>query len=81
VTPTLLAECRKLGIVVIPVDAGQDLVVADDDPTRVLIRQVLGAVAQFEKSILVTKAASGTGANSQDFRPMRAAKAVWSKAR
>ena len=27
----------------------------DDEPTKVLIRQVLGAVAQFEKSVLVSK--------------------------
>lgn len=27
----------------------------DDDATRVLIRQVLGAVAQFEKSVIVAK--------------------------
>jgi DNA invertase Pin-like site-specific DNA recombinase len=51
----ILAECRKREMQVIPVDAGQDLVVADDDPTRVLIRQVLGAVSQFQKSELVKK--------------------------
>jgi DNA invertase Pin-like site-specific DNA recombinase len=28
---------------------------ADEDPTRVLIRQVLGAVSQFEKSVIVAK--------------------------
>lgn len=27
----------------------------DDDPTRTLIRQVLGAIAQFEKSVIVLK--------------------------
>ena len=27
----------------------------DDDPTRTLIRKVLGAVAQFEKSVIVLK--------------------------
>ena len=27
----------------------------NDDPTRTLIRQVLGAVAQFEKSVMVSK--------------------------
>ena len=30
-------------------------VAGDDDPTRTLIRQVLGAVAQFEKSVIVSK--------------------------
>ena len=36
-------------------DSGTDLTVGDDDPTRTLIRQVLGAVAQFEKSVIVSK--------------------------
>ena len=34
---------------------GADLTSADGDPTRTLIRQVLGAVAQFEKSVIVLK--------------------------
>ena len=51
----ILSQFRKLGVAVIAVDAGQDLVVADDDPTRVLIRQVLGAGARGEKSMLVRK--------------------------
>ncbi|MBL4702619.1 MAG: hypothetical protein JKX85_15335 [Phycisphaeraceae bacterium] len=36
-------------------DSGTDLTVDDGDPTRTLIRQVLGAVSQFEKSVLVAK--------------------------
>lgn len=51
----ILAECRKLDVKVIAADSGQDLTVGDDDPTRVLIRQVLGAVSQFEKSVIVQK--------------------------
>lgn len=51
----LLAEFRKLGVSVVAADAGTDLTAGDDDPTRVLIRQVLGAVSQFEKSVIVTK--------------------------
>jgi DNA invertase Pin-like site-specific DNA recombinase len=51
----LLAEFRKLGVAVVAADSGTDLTAGDDDPTRVLIRQVLGAVAQFEKSIIVAK--------------------------
>ena len=34
---------------------GADLTAADGDPTRTLIRQVLGAVSQFEKSVIVLK--------------------------
>jgi DNA invertase Pin-like site-specific DNA recombinase len=51
----LLAEFRKLGVTVVAADSGTDLTAGGDDPTRVLIRQVLGAVAQFEKSIIVAK--------------------------
>lgn len=51
----ILAEFRKLGVTVIAADSGVDLTVGNNDPTSVLIRQILGAVAQFEKSILVQK--------------------------
>jgi DNA invertase Pin-like site-specific DNA recombinase len=51
----LLAEFRKLGVTVIAADSSTDLTAGDNDPTRVLIRQVLGAVAQFEKSVIVAK--------------------------
>ena len=50
-----LAEFRKIGVKVVAADSGTDLTVADDDATRTLIRQVLGAVAQFEKSLIVSK--------------------------
>jgi DNA invertase Pin-like site-specific DNA recombinase len=55
VSEIILSEFRKLNVKVVAADSGTDLSVADDDPTRVLIRQVLGAVAQFEKSVLVAK--------------------------
>jgi DNA invertase Pin-like site-specific DNA recombinase len=55
VSEVLLAEFRKLGVTVVAADSGTDLTAGDDDPTRVLIRQVLGAVAQFEKSVIVAK--------------------------
>jgi DNA invertase Pin-like site-specific DNA recombinase len=52
----LLREARSLGARVVEVEGGHDL--TDDDaanPTQTLIRQVLGAVAQFEKAGLVAK--------------------------
>lgn len=55
VSETILATFRDLGVTVIAADAGADLTVGDDDPTRVLIRQVLGAVAQFQKTQTVLK--------------------------
>lgn len=51
----LLGQFRERGVKVVEAESGQDLTAGDDDPTRVLIRQVLGAVAQFEKSVLVLK--------------------------
>jgi DNA invertase Pin-like site-specific DNA recombinase len=56
VSEVILAEFRKLKVKVIAAaDGGTDLTAEDDDPTRVLIRQILGAVAQFEKAVLVSK--------------------------
>lgn len=55
VSEMLLAEIRKVGCHVIACDSGTDLTANDGNATTVLIRQVLGAVAQFEKSALVIK--------------------------
>ena len=43
----------KLNIQIIPVDAPETF--TEDNPSRVLIRQVLGAVSEFEKASLVSK--------------------------
>ena len=53
----LLAECRKRGIKVYAADQG-DLVDQADacgDPTRKLMRQIMGALAEWEKSVIVNK--------------------------
>ena len=55
VSEVILGQFRDLGVSVIAADSGVDLTVSDDDPTRTLIRQVLGAVSQFEKSVIVLK--------------------------
>jgi len=44
---------RKLGVTLIPATAPDFFV--EDTPTAVLVRQVLGAIAQFEKASLVAK--------------------------
>jgi DNA invertase Pin-like site-specific DNA recombinase len=54
VSEVILSQFRKAGVRVLTAD-GIDLTVADDDPTRKLIRQVLSAFAEFEKSVLVLK--------------------------
>ncbi len=55
VSEVLLGQFRDLGVTVIAADSGTDLTVGDNDPTRKLIRQVLGAVAEFDKSVIVLK--------------------------
>ncbi len=40
---------------VIATDSGTDLTADSDDPTRQLIRQVLGAVAEFDRRVTVMK--------------------------
>lgn len=59
VSEFLLAECRRAGVVVYSADQGTLIDMASDggDPTRVLIRQLMGALAQWEKSQLVMKLA------------------------
>ncbi len=57
VSEFLLAECRKRKIEVYAADhPGQvDLASGEIDPTRTLLRQILGALAQWEKTALVMK--------------------------
>lgn len=57
VSEMLLAECRKCGIKVFAADQGVILDVAtnDTDPTRILIRQLTAAIAQWEKNTTVLK--------------------------
>lgn len=57
VSEFLLAECRKRNIPVYAADQNdlRDMASDGGDPTRVLLRQILGAVAQWEKSALVYK--------------------------
>lgn len=55
ISEILLDEFRKLGVKVISADSDTDLTVEDGDPTRTLMRQMLGAIAQWEKSVIVQK--------------------------
>jgi DNA invertase Pin-like site-specific DNA recombinase len=58
VQEVLLNDCRKCGITVLSADGNILTDENEQDPTRTLIRQVLGAVSQFEKSCIVQKLAS-----------------------
>jgi|SRR6185295_281940 len=57
VQEVLLSECRKRSICVYAADQGDFVDLASDavDPTRKLIRQVMGAIAEWEKSQTVLK--------------------------
>lgn len=55
VSEVILNQFRDLGVRVIAADSGTELTANDRDPTRVLIRQLLGAVAEFEKATIVIK--------------------------
>ncbi|MBT3255791.1 MAG: recombinase family protein [Deltaproteobacteria bacterium] len=53
VQEAIVADFRKRGFNIISSMEGPDL--CGDDPTRNLIRQVMGAVAQYDKTMLVAK--------------------------
>src|SRR5688572_4792063 len=54
VSELLLNEARKLNVKIYEAAAGQDLT-NDEDPTRVLLRQFLGAISQWDKSNTVRR--------------------------
>ena len=55
ISEIILAEFRKIEVKVISADGGVDLTLGNDEPTGKLIRQILGAVAEWEKCALVQK--------------------------
>lgn len=57
VSELILSEFRQRGIKVFSTDQGALIDMASDsgDPTRTLIRQIMGALAQWEKTMLVKK--------------------------
>jgi len=50
---TIIQDLREIEVDLISVSEGADLL--DDDPTRKLVRQILGAISEYEKSLLVQK--------------------------
>ena len=51
----ILSEFRKIGVKVISAESGTDLTTEDDNPEKTLIRHMLGAIAQWEKAVIVQK--------------------------
>jgi DNA invertase Pin-like site-specific DNA recombinase len=55
VSEIILAEFRRLEVKVISADGGVDLTLGNDDPTGKLVRQILAAVSEWEKCLIVQK--------------------------
>lgn len=55
VSEVILQQLTAVGCTVIAADSGTDLSADTEDPTRRLIRQVLGAVAEFDRRVTVLK--------------------------
>jgi DNA invertase Pin-like site-specific DNA recombinase len=55
VSEVILQQLSAVGCTVVAADSGTDLTADTDDPTRRLIRQVLGAVAEFDRRVTVLK--------------------------
>jgi len=55
VSELLLRQFTEMGVAVIEAEGGTDLTAGSDNPTAKLIRQILAAVSEFEKSSIVTK--------------------------
>lgn len=61
-----IEEFRKLGVTVIGAESNIDLTVSDNDPTKKLIRQVLGAISEWDKSTTVIKLRKARQRKKQD---------------
>lgn len=61
VQETLLAEVKRMGKQVVSTSASEDAYLVDDpdDPSRKLIRQVLGAVSEYERSMIALRLKAG----------------------
>lgn len=52
-------ECAKRKILVYAVDSGEEMVEADADPTRKMMRRIIGALAEWEKDQTARKLLAG----------------------
>lgn len=65
VSEMFIRDCKERNIKIYAADCGEEMVNATGDATRTLIRQVLGAVAQWEKSVIVKKMQAGRRAKAE----------------
>lgn len=74
VSETILGQLRKRGVKVFEAE-GVELTAGDGDPTRKLIRQVLGAVSEFDRCVTILKLRAAreriraTGAHCEGTKP------------
>jgi DNA invertase Pin-like site-specific DNA recombinase len=72
VSEVILAQLRDAGCTVVDCDGNTNLIDdTDDDPTRRLIRQVLGAVAEFDRRVTVLKLRAARDRKSRKCGPGR----------
>lgn len=64
VSELFLRECKDKKVSVYTADSGEEIVNSNGDPTRTLIRQILAAVAQWDKSVMVRKMQAGRRATA-----------------
>ena len=66
VQETLLAELRRMGAPVFSTSAAEAAYIDDnpDDPTRKLIRQVIGAITEYERAMIALRLRSGRQAKA-----------------
>jgi DNA invertase Pin-like site-specific DNA recombinase len=56
----IIRHCAEVGIKIYCADSGEELVFSPDaDPTRKLFRQIMGALAEWDKSVIVKKLRAG----------------------
>jgi DNA invertase Pin-like site-specific DNA recombinase len=55
VSEIIISEFRKVGVKIVAADSGTDLTVEDGEPTRKLVRQILAAISEFDKTRIVQK--------------------------
>lgn len=65
VSELFLRDCKERGVNVYAADSGEEIVNSNGDPTRTLIRQILAAVAQWDKSVICRKLQAGRRATAE----------------
>lgn len=65
VSELFLRECKEKNVKIYTADSGEEIVNSNGDPTRTLIRQILAAVAQWDKAVLCRKMQAGRRATSE----------------